>query len=59
MPLFSMFVLALWVLLSSLLQLGAFTDVHFTAWVGIVFVIVFVIECVLWARAAHPLWRRR
>jgi hypothetical protein len=50
MPVFSLFVLALWVLLKSLIDLGKFTDVRFTAWVGIVFVVVIVIETFWYAR---------
>jgi membrane-bound metal-dependent hydrolase YbcI (DUF457 family) len=61
MPLFSLFVLALWVLLMSLYQFGKFTDLHFIAWVGIVFVITVIVECVVLARSAQPVWpwRRR
>lgn len=57
---FSLFVLALYVLLQSLEALGKFSiDPKFTAWVGIIFVAVVVFDAAFWARSSHPAWFRR
>lgn len=54
---FSLFVLALYVLLQSLTVLGKFAiDAKFTAWVGIVFVIAVIVDAAFWVRAGRPTW---
>lgn len=57
---FSLFVLALYILLQSAPAFKWFTvDPKFTAFVGIVFVITVVIEALFWARGTHPKWFNR
>lgn len=59
MPVFSLFVLVLYVFLQSAPAFGWFTvDPKLQAIVGIAFVISVLVEVVLYARAQHPLWRR-
>jgi len=60
MPMFSLFVLALWVLLRSLNDLGKFAiDPHFIAWVGIIFVVAVIFETVWLGRGHYSTWLRR
>ena len=57
---FSLFVLALYVLLQSVPAFGWFSvDPKFTAFVGIAFVITVIVESVFWARGSHPNWFAR
>jgi hypothetical protein len=59
---FSLFVLALYIFLKESTTLGWFNiDPKFTAYVGILFVLVVVFDAAFWARSTHPAWfsRRR
>lgn len=58
MPL-SLFVLALYVLLRSIVDLGWFAiDARFIAFVGIAFVVVVVLEATVWRTVSWP-WSRK
>lgn len=57
---FSLFVLALYIFLQNAPVFGWFTvDPKFTAFVGILFVVVVVFDAAFWVRTAHPTWFTR
>jgi hypothetical protein len=57
---FSLFVLALYVFLQSTPAFKWFAvDPKFTAFVGILFVLVVVFDAAFWVRSTHPAWFNR
>jgi hypothetical protein len=57
---FSLFVLALYIFLQSAPVLGWIDAApKFTAYVGILFVLVVVFDAAFWVRSTHPAWFSR